>query len=40
MNRQLPLIEKYRPSKLEDIQNQDDIKNIFIDMVKIEIFHI
>ena len=34
MNRQLPLIEKYRPSKLEDIQNQDDIKNIFIDMVK------
>ena len=34
MNRQLPLIEKYRPSKLEDIKNQDDIKNIFIDMVK------
>ena len=29
MNRQLPLIEKYRPSKLEDIKNQDDIKNIF-----------
>jgi len=34
MNRQLPLIERYRPSKLEDIKNQDDIKNIFIDMVK------
>lgn len=34
MNRQLPLIEKYRPSKLEDIKNQDDIKDIFIDMVK------
>jgi len=34
MNREIPLIEKYRPSKLEDIKNQDDIKNIFIDMVK------
>ena len=34
MNRQIPLIEKYRPSKLDDIKNQDDIKNIFIDMVK------
>jgi DNA polymerase III delta prime subunit len=34
MNRQIPLIEKYRPSKLEDIKNQDDIKNIFIEMVK------
>jgi len=34
MNRQLPLIEKYRPSKLDDIKNQEDIKNIFIDMVK------
>jgi len=34
MNRQLPLIEKYRPSKLNDIKNQEDIKNIFIDMVQ------
>lgn len=34
MNRQIPLIEKYRPSKLEDIKNQDDIKNIFINMVE------
>lgn len=34
MNRQLPLIEKYRPSKLDDIKNQEDIKNIFIDMVQ------
>jgi DNA polymerase III delta prime subunit len=34
MNRQLPLIEKYRPSKLENIRNQDDIKNILIDMVE------
>jgi len=34
MNRQIPLIEKYRPSKLDDIKNQDDIKNIFMDMVK------
>ena len=33
MNRQIPLIEKYRPSKLDDIKNQEDIKNIFIDMV-------
>lgn len=33
MNREIPLIEKYRPSKLEDIKNQEDIKNIFIDMV-------
>jgi len=33
MNRQLPLIEKYRPSKLDDIKNQEDIKSIFIDMV-------
>ena len=34
MNRQLPLIEKYRPSKLNDIKNQEDIKNIFINMVQ------
>jgi len=34
MNRQLPLIEKYRPSKLSDIKNQDDIKDIFINMVQ------
>jgi replication factor C small subunit len=34
MNRQIPLIEKYRPSKLEDIKNQDDIKSIFMDMVR------
>jgi DNA polymerase III delta prime subunit len=33
MNRQIPLIEKYRPSKLDDIKNQEDIKSIFIDMV-------
>jgi DNA polymerase III delta prime subunit len=33
MNRQLPLIEKYRPSKLSDIKNQDDIKDIFMNMV-------
>lgn len=34
MNRQVPLIEKYRPSRLEDLKNQDDIKNILKDMVK------
>jgi DNA polymerase III delta prime subunit len=34
MNHQLPLIEKYRPSRLNDIKNHDDIKNIFMDMVK------
>ena len=34
MNRQLPLIEKYRPTRLEDLKNQDDIKNILKDMVK------
>ena len=33
MNRQLPLIEKYRPSKLSEIKNQDDIKDIFMNMV-------
>ena len=34
MNRQVPLIEKYRPTRLEDLKNQDDIKNILKDMVK------
>jgi len=34
MNRQVPLIEKYRPNRLEDLKNQDDIKNILKDMVK------